>query len=77
MDWCSLGVEGWTVEVWTVKVWTMIAPRVGGQVTGQLQACHRGDQHVVNCLEQHPHLPLVIATSGVRSGHTGGSDRRH
>ena len=34
------------------------------QASGELQACHKGDCHVVNCLEQHPHLPLVLATSG-------------
>ncbi len=50
-------------RLWTVSAWWM-----GGQVTGQLQACHRGDRHVVNCLEQHPHLPLVIATSGCALG---------
>lgn len=32
--------------------------------TGQLQQFLEGDQNVVNCLEQHPFLPLTIATSG-------------
>lgn len=36
----------------------------GVQVSGEVVACHQGDDHVVNCLEQHPHLPHVLATSG-------------
>lgn len=36
----------------------------GVQVSGEVVACHHGDDHVVNCLEQHPQLPLVLATSG-------------
>lgn len=31
---------------------------------GRLRACLLGDNHVVNCLEQHPTLPLTLATSG-------------
>jgi hypothetical protein len=34
------------------------------QVGGRLRACLLGDNHVVNCLEQHPTLPLTLATSG-------------
>ena len=36
------------------------------KATGRLQRFLEGDQHVVNCLESHPFLPLTIATSGVR-----------
>lgn len=31
---------------------------------GRLRACLPGDENVVNCLEQHPWLPLTLATSG-------------
>jgi hypothetical protein len=37
---------------------------VAVQVGGRLRACLLGDNHVVNCLEQHPTLPLTLATSG-------------
>lgn len=38
---------------------------IWNKVDGKLRACHRGDNSIVNCLEQHPLLPLTIATSGI------------
>lgn len=32
--------------------------------TGRLLQFLEADEHVVNCLESHPYLPLTIATSG-------------
>ncbi|CAG9460089.1 unnamed protein product [Pedinophyceae sp. YPF-701] len=32
---------------------------------GAIQAVRRGDNDVVNCLEQHPVLPMTMATSGI------------
>ena len=34
---------------------------------GVLRRMAKGDTHVLNCLEPHPYLPLVLATSGAYS----------
>ena len=34
------------------------------KLSGRLRQFLEGDQHVVNCLESHPFLPLTMATSG-------------
>jgi hypothetical protein len=37
---------------------------------GCLRRMAEGDNHVLNCVEPHPHLPLTIATSGALLAHT-------
>lgn len=32
---------------------------------GRLRRMLRGDSHVLNCVEPHPHQPLTVATSGI------------
>lgn len=49
--------------VCSMQCWTDSA-FVNLQIGGRLRSCLLGDDHVVNCLEQHPLLPLTIATSG-------------
>lgn len=41
---------------------------VWGKADGRLRQLRQGDQHVVNCLEPHPHMPGVMATSGAPRG---------
>lgn len=35
------------------------------RLTGRPLARHAADEDVVNCLEPHPHMPGVLATSGI------------